>query len=204
MGEVEGVRELGSPCEFFRPKPVSSVSGSSFVFLFCFFGAKQRMDSMHPFLGGAYLWFDPIDYFFPYDERANKRLSLRWDKLRRIRRIAPTNRIVDPEPCGRTPPPKKVTKNPVHLPDMRTIVRALCPNMPQFVPASRSTPAASRVDREEGHGDEVMEDMGGVQAGGLQGPFLNEDDGIGSDAEIDWDWWGNSGSNSVQHIILSW
>jgi hypothetical protein len=159
------------------------------------------MDSKHPFLDKAYLWFDPTDHFFPYNKRSNETLSLRWERLDRIRRIVPTSRIVDPD-CGTVR--KKVPPNPVYVPNMRTIVGALCPNVVQLEPMLRSIPATSRVDREEGHGRPGIAGTSGVRVGGTHGPFPNEDVGIGSETGINWDWWGSSRSKFTQHTIRLW
>ena len=133
------------------------------------------MDAKHPFLDKAYLWFDQRNYFFqrlPEGEPA-----FRWDQLHRIRGVAPTNRIVDPPDCQT--PPKMIPANPVFLPSVKGIVRAMCPDMPS-VPPRVST---------EGTSESAL----GVKA--PQGPFFAEDLDIGDDVKIDWDWWGSSASD---------
>ena len=81
---------------------------------------------------------------------------------------------------------------------------AMCPNMPRFEPSASRGSGLSAIDsrvhpEDSGHGrGEIAGDTSGVQVGGLHGPFSNEDAGIGSDVEIDWDWWGSSRSNSVR------
>lgn len=155
----------------------------------------QQMNARHPFLDKAFLWFSPKDFFF-LDKIPDAKLSLRWDRLPRIRRVAPIGRIIDPDSCV---PPKKVPVNPVYLPSMRTIVRTLCPNMSQLVvpvpvpslpSPSPPPPAPTRpvADRGKGRGDDV-----GVVATNTSrvflGPFPMEEIDIGDDVEIDWDWW---------------
>ena len=155
------------------------------------------MNAKHPFLDKAYLWFHPRDFFF-MGKLPDSKLSLRWEQLPRIRKIAPTSRIIDPD--SRTPP-KRVPANPVYLPSMRTIVRTLCPTMVQFKPEPYSTPTIPVVDRGDGYrGDAAVATTSGVQLGDLQRQFAMEEIVIGDDVEIDWDWWGSRGSNSAQDI----
>ena len=187
-GCASSVREVS-----FLPGTYPGFWGPFSIFSFFFRRCQQQMNAKHPFLDKAYLWFDPIDHFFPKGGRSDKRLSLRWERLRTIRRIAPINRIVDPD-CAL--PPRKAKLTPVRLPNMRTIVGAICPNMPGLASAPlRSMPTTSGVDRRhEGHrGHGPVAGTSGAQAGGSHGPPPpNEELGIGSDAEFDWDWWGSS------------
>ena len=165
----------------------------------------QQMNAKHPFLDKAYLWFSPRDFFF-VGELPDAKLSLRWEKSSRIRRVAPTTRIIDPDSCV---PPKKVPVNPVYLPSMRTIVRTLCPKMRQLFtnPVSPSppppppppAPTIPVADDVEGYGgDTVVASTSRVRVEDFRGPFPMEDIVIGDDTKIDWDWWGNSRSNPIQ------
>lgn len=158
------------------------------------------MVAKHPFLDKAYLWFDPIDFFLLGGEgRSYERFSLRWERLHRIRRIAPTSRIVDPDcevPLG------KVFPNPVYLPTMRTIVEAMCPYMPQFIPTPRNVPTASSVDRGEGSDRAVVAGTSRIQVRGLHEPLPHEGIAIGSDVEIEWDWWGSCKLSLAQYTII--
>jgi len=124
--------------------PSRFASPGLWVFSIPFLG-EQRMDAKHPFLDKAYLWFDPKDYFF-LDELPDGRPKLRWERPQSIRRVAPVSRIIDPD-CSS--PLKKIPTNPVHLPSMRTIVRAMCPHMPQITTGPRHPPKVGVDDQEE-------------------------------------------------------
>ena len=155
------------------------------------------MDAKHPFLDGAYLWFSPRDFFFT-DKLPNKKLSLQWDRLSRIRKLAPTRRIIDPDAST---PPKKIPANPIDLPSMQTIVRTLCPNMVKPKPKSPTLPPS--VDDLGDDRDETgVASTSGVQAGGSCGPYVMEEIVIGDDVEINWDWWGSSESNFTSQAVL--
>lgn len=193
-GCASSVRDVSS-LEFRTPTPLLT----GFNFQSCL-RRQQQMNAKHPFLDKAYLWFDPIDHFFPHDKQSDSRLSLRWERLPKIRKVAPPTRIVGPDCDTR---PKKALLNPVRLPDMRTIIGAMCRNMPRLAPAQRSAQITYDVDRGEGSSRAVASGPSRVQTGGLRGPFQSEDVGIGSDVEIDWDWWGSSRSNPTRCIPSS-
>jgi len=147
------------------------------------------MNAKHPFLDNAYLWFSPRDFFF-VGKLPDSKLSLRWDRLPRIRRIAPTTRMIDPDS---NTPPKKVPVNPVILPSMRTIVRTLCPNMVQFRPAPPTTTPVA--DRRDGHdGGTPVPSTSKVRVEDRRKRLPTEEIDTG-DAEFDWDWWGSSRSS---------
>lgn len=164
----------------------------------------QRMNAKHPFLDGAYLWFSPRNFFFA-DTLPNVKLSLKWDRLPGIRRVAPSNRAIDPD--SRTPP-KKVHPNPVYLPSMKLIVRTLCPNMvhlsvsqpkpasptPTPVPTPIPVPTPTPVDDGgEDHGNNAVASSSRVRIEDLRAPSVEEII-IGDDVEFDWEWWGSCGS----------
>lgn len=145
------------------------------------------MNAKHPFLDKAYLWFDPINYFFVDDKKFDKRPSFRWERSKRFRRVAPINNIVDPD---LSTPPKK--NPPVYLPSIRTIVGAMCPHMPQLAPTPCSMPTATGVCRGEGSRPGPVAGPSRVQAGAHpHGPLQTEEIVIGSDDDFDWDWWGS-------------
>ena len=187
VGCASSVREVS----FVSERTLAHGSLSTPVF---FFGRLQQMDAKHPFLDKAYLWFDPIDYFFTDPKRSGGRVSLRWERSQRIRRVAPASRIVGP---GCDTPPKKGPLQSVRLPTMRTIVGEMCPHMPQPVPKPRSVPMTPDVDRQRGSRHSLNIATSRVHVVDPCGPFPNEDIAIGSDVEIDWDWWGSSRSNSA-------
>jgi len=152
------------------------------------------MNAKHPFLDKAYLWFSPKNFFF-MGKLPDAKLSLRWERLQRIRRVAPTSRIIDPDSDT---PPKKVPVNPVYLPSMRTIVRTMCPNLSQSLKTvPPPTPTKPVVGRGEGHGcgGSVVASTSRVRVDHLRGPLRVEEVVVGDDVEIDWDWWGSSRSN---------
>lgn len=152
----------------------------------------QRMNAQHPFLDKAYLWLSPGDFFF-VDKIPNTKLSLRWERSYRIRKVAPISRIIDPDSRD---PPKKVPTHPVYLPGVRTIVRTLCPGM-STVSNPVSPPAPKRpVNHEEGRdGDSTMATTSRARVGDPEGSFPVEEIVLGDDVKIDWDWWGSGGSN---------
>ena len=152
----------------------------------------QQMNAKHPFLDEAYLWFSPRDFFF-VGSLPESKLSLKWDRLPRIRRIAPTTRMIDPDS---NTPPKKVPANPVNLPSMRTIVRALCPNMiPLRLAPPTTTPVVDRRDGDD-NGDGAVASTSRVRVEELQRRPPTEEIDIG-DGEFDWGWWGSSKSISI-------
>lgn len=164
----------------------------------------QQMNATHPFLDKAYLWFSPGTFFFA-DKLPDTRLSLRWERSSRIRRIAPISRIIDPDSSV---PPKKVPVSPLYLPSMRTIVRALCPNKLQLAGPVPPPPAPSvgpvlQFDHEEAGGgdDDVVASTSGVRVEDLREKFPMEEIILGDDVEIDWDWWGSSTSNPVRCLL---
>lgn len=170
-------------------------------FFFCRKKNMQQMNAAHPFLDKAYLWFSPRDFFF-MDKIPDTRLSLRWERSSRIRRVAPTNRIIDPDSPV---PPKKVPVNPLYLPSVKTIVRTLCPNVSQLA-GPVAPPAPVQPDREEerrnGGGGDVGASTSRAQVEDLRGPFPMEEIVLGDDVEVDWDWWGSSMSNSVRYVFV--
>ena len=152
------------------------------------------MNAKHPFLDKAYLWFSPRNFFFT-DTLPDTKLSLRWDRWSVIQRVVPRSRMIDPDS---TTPPRRVPDNPLYLPSMRTIVRALCPGMVQHKSVS---PAPIPVDdREDDHSGTavVNTSTGRTEVEDLPGSPVMEEIVIGDDVEIDWDWWGSCGSNSSQ------
>jgi len=176
--------------------------------VFFFFAEKkniQQMNATHPFLDKAYLWFSPKTYFF-MDKIPDTRLSLRWERSSRIRRIAPISRIIDPDSSV---PPKKVPISPLYLPSMRTIVRTLCPNKLQLtgpVPPPAPVGPVLQPDHEEGgdgdgDGGDVVASTSGVRVEDLREQFPMEEIALGDDVEIDWDWWGSSTFNPVRCVL---
>ena len=167
---------------------------SSILFFFfpSFLRIMQQMNAKHPFLDKAYLWFSPRDFFF-VGKLPDAKLSLRWDRSPRIRRVAPCNRIIDPDSSVL---PKKVPVHPVYLPSMRTIVRTLCPNMHPLrqVPPVTPAPVSDTVT--------AVASTSGVQIQDLRGPFPMEEIVLGDDVEIDWDWWGSSRFNVPVDVSL--
>ena len=150
----------------------------------------QRMNAQHPFLEKAYLWFSPRDFFF-VDKIPNTKLSLRWERSYRIRKVAPASRIIDPDSCD---PPRKVPTHPVYLPSVKTVVRTLCPNVSRVSnPVSPPAPKYP-LDRD---GDGAVASTSGIRAEDLQGSFPMEEIALGDDVKIDWDWWGSGRSNLV-------
>jgi hypothetical protein len=156
------------------------------------------MNAKHPFLDKAYLWFSPRNFFFRDETPYAELLSLQWDRLERIRRIAPTTRVIDPDG---SPPPGRGSKNPVELPSVENIVRTLCPGMPTHGSAATHPTTPPVTDRGGGYSDTEVTNTSRVQDKGLQGPFPMEDIDIGDDVEIDWDWWGSSRSHSVRYLV---
>jgi hypothetical protein len=158
----------------------------------------QQMNAKHPFLDKTYLWFSPRNFFFRDETPYAELLSLQWDRLERIRRIAPTTRVIDPDA---SPPPGKGSKNPVELPSVENIVRTLCPGMPTHGSAATHPTTPPVTERGGGYSDIEVTNTSRVQDKGLQGPFPMEDIDIGDDIEIDWDWWGSSRSQSVRYLV---
>lgn len=154
----------------------------------------QRMNAQHPFLEKAYLWFSPRDFFF-VDKIPNAKLSLRWERSYRIRKVAPISRIIDPDSND---PPKKVPASPVYLPSVRTVVRTLCPNMSRVSNTVPSPAPKHPVDRVEGRdGGGTVANTSRVRAEDLEGSFPMEEIALGDDVKVDWDWWGSGRSNPV-------
>ena len=147
----------------------------------------QEMKAKHPFLDAAYLWFSPRNFFF-VGSIPDSKLSLRWDRLPRIRRIAPSTRVIDPD-CSI--PPKKVHVNPVHLPGMRTIVRTLCPNMLHLKPAVPVAPVPVANRGGGSYGGNEGASTSRVRVEDLRGPLPTEEIVTEDGDKFDWDWWGS-------------
>lgn len=93
-------------------------------------------------------------------------------------------------------PPRKAPANPIRLPSMRTIVHSIWPHIPRNTPATRRRPITPVADREEGCSSGRAVGAGTVKVEGPQGPFPMEVISLGSNDEFDWDWWGDSMSDS--------
>jgi len=160
----------------------------------------QQMNATHPFLDKAYLWFSPRDFFF-MDKIPDARLSLRWERSSRIRRVAPISRIIDPDSSV---PPKRTPINPLYLPSVKTIVRTLCPNISQLagqvLPPAPTAPVQPDREEERRNGGNAGASTSRAQVENLRGPFPMEEIVLGDGVEIDWDWWGSSMSNPVRYV----
>jgi len=201
VGEVGRMRQFGSWGEFAREFVILPIQQSyrSFPYLnmvICLPKIMQQMSAKHPFLDEAYLWLSPRDYFF-VGEPPNSKLTLQWDRLPRIRRIAPTTRIIDPDSNVSL---KKVPIKPVNLPSMRTIVSTLYPGVLQLWPKP-PTPVPVAV-RGGGDGNGAVASSSSVRVEDVRRQPPMEKINIGDEEEFDWEWWGSSKSNSTRYTIL--
>lgn len=75
---------------------------------------------------------------------------------------------------------------------MKTIVRAMCPHVPQIIIEPRYPSTMGIVDQEEDVSCTMAVDTGRDRVRDPQGPFPMEDIVIGNDVQIDWDDWGST------------